>query len=599
VRLGDFLNAFNENRTARQIAMAKDDDFRVRPGRIRSRGAQRGRPFILQALAATQRAGGHVNRKGKIVSGRGSRMGRGRVATVRANRLLSRRSRFCTVKARVVRQNGQGAPLARHLSYLRREGVTRDGETARMFGAEADDVDVKSFAERCRDDRHHFRFIVSPEDAVEMADLKSFARDLIAQAEHDLGTKLDWVGVDHWNTDNPHVHIILRGRTDDGADLVIDRDYIRAGMRDRAQDLVTQELGPRNDREIRRELGHQIEAERWTQLDRQLQNDADRRGIVDVTHLPDNPPDEYLTLKVGRLRKLESLGLASNIGPGQWIMAEEAEPTLRALGERGDIIKRLHQSLTAHGLDRGTAGFVLSAEAVDTPVIGRLMERGLHDELSGSAYAIVDGIDGRTHHIRFHDLDATADSAPGSIVELRHYDDAKGRIRVALAIRSDLSIVEQIHADGATWLDRQLVAREPAELGEGGFAREVKEALSARAEHLIEQGFASRSGSRVVLARNLIATLRDREVDALGQRLAAETGLTFTKPADGDNVSGIYSRRFSLASGRFAMIDAGLGFQLVPWSPSIEKHLDRHVSGVARAGGGIDWSFGRKRGLGL
>jgi len=71
------------------------------------------------------------------------------------------------------------------------------------------------------------------------------------------------------------------------------------------------------------------------------------------------------------------------------------------------------------------------------------------------------------------------------------------------------------------------------------------------------------------------------------------------KSTDGDNVSGIYSRRFSRASGRFAMIDEGLGFRLVPRSPSIEEHLDRHVSGMVRTGGGIDWSFGRKRGLGL
>lgn len=346
-------------------------------------------------------------------------------------------------------------------------------------------------------------------------------------------------------------------------------------------------------------LDRQIVAERWTQLDQQLRNDAGQRGVLDLVPAADGPPDEYLTLKVGRLRKLESLGLATEIGPGRWIMAEEVEPTLRALGERGDIIKRMHRSLTAHGFDRAPAGFVLSAEQVDTPAIGRLMERGLHDELSGSAYAIVDGIDGRTHHIRFHDLDATGDSPPGSIVELRRYEDRNGRERVALAIRSDFSIAEQIHADGATWLDRQLVAREPPELGEGGFGREVKDALAARTDHLFEQGLASRSGGRIILARNLLTTLRDREVESLGQRLTTETGLRFIKPADGDHVSGIYSRRISLASGRFAMIDDGLRFQLVPWSPSIDKHLDRHIAGVTRADGGIDWSFGRKRGVGL
>ena len=135
----------------------------------------------------------------------------------------------------------------------------------------------RAFAERCEDDRHHFRFIVSPEDAADMSDLKGFTRDLMRQVEKDLGTKLDWVGVDHWNTDNPHVHVILRGRADDGKDLVIARDYISQGMRARAQDLVTQELGPRTDLDIRRSLDSQIEAERWTRLDRQLVRDAGRQ----------------------------------------------------------------------------------------------------------------------------------------------------------------------------------------------------------------------------------------------------------------------------------------------------------------------------------
>jgi hypothetical protein len=280
-------------------------------------------------------------------------------------------------------------------------------------------------------------------------------------------------------------------------------------------------------------------------------------------------------------------------------VADEAEPTLRALGERGDVIKRLVRSLAGHGIDRAAAGYVLAAEEIDTPVIGRLLERGLDDELRGSAYAIVDGIDGRTHHIRFPDLDATGDSAPGSIVELRRYEDAKGRGRAALAIRSDLSIADQTHVEGATWLDRQLVAREPAELGEGGFGADVRQALKDRTDHLIEQSLARRKGQSVILARNLIDTLRSREIANVGARVATETGLPFATMAEGDNVTGIYRRRFSLASGRFAMIDDGLGFKLVPWSPSLEKQIGSHVSGVFHADSGVHWSFTKKRGLGL
>ncbi len=186
--------------------MADESDFRPRPGRTRSSRSQRTKPFIAQALASAQRAGGSISQQGMLKSGSRSTFGRGRVASVRANHLLTGRSRLVTVKARVVRYTARSAPLGAHLGYLRREGVTRDGEKAKLFGPETEDADPKAFAERCEKDRHHFRFIVSPEDAPEMADLKGFARELVDQMERDLGAKLGWVAVDHWNTQHPHVH---------------------------------------------------------------------------------------------------------------------------------------------------------------------------------------------------------------------------------------------------------------------------------------------------------------------------------------------------------------------------------------------------------
>ena len=579
--------------------MSGEDEFRIRPGRISSTGALRARPFIAQALAAAQRAGGSVSRKGAIGPGHRSRFGRGQRASVQANRFITARSRGAVIKARVVRHTGRGAPLATHLSYLRREGVTRDGEKARLFGPEIDDADPKAFSARCEEDRHHFRFIVSPDDAVEMSDLKGFTRELVGQMEKDLGTGLDWVGVAHWNTEHPHVHLILRGVRDDGENLVIARDYIKEGMRDRARDLITQELGVRTDQEIRRTLERQIEAERWTNLDRQLARDTYRTGVIDLAPHPDRQPDEFHALKVGRLRKLESLGLADQIGPGQWSVSEKAEATLRELGERGDIIKRIHRGLSERGIERGTASYVLAGESLDDPVVGRLVARGLDDELKGTAFAVIDGVDGRTHHVRLADLDAAGDSAPGSIVELRKFDDARGQRRVALAVRSDLAIEQQITASGATWLDRQAIAREPVALGGAGFGAEVRHAMDARAEHLIGQGLAERQARGVSFRPGLIETLRQRELNALAKQLTTEIGRPLTRAAAGEYVAGSYRQRFTLASGRFAMIDDGLGFQLVPWSPSLERQLGQHVSGVSRGDGGVDWSFGRKRGLGL
>ncbi|OYW99518.1 MAG: type VI secretion protein, partial [Rhizobiales bacterium 32-66-8] len=396
---------------------------------MRSSSAQRARPFIAQALAAAKKAGAGISRSGRIVPGNRSRFGRGQRASIQANRLINSRSRGAVIKSRVVRQTSRSAPLATHLNYLRREGVTRDGEKAHLFGPGGDDADPKAFAERCQEDRHHFRFIVSPDDAMDMADLRSFTSDLAGQMEKDLGTQLDWVAVDHWNTEHPHVHLIVRGLRDDGQDLVISRDYIKEGMRDRARDLITQELGPRTDLDIRRSLERQVDTERWTQLDRQLVRDSRDGGVIDMAPDQSARPDEYHALKVGRLRKLETLGLAEQVGPGQWMIDGRAEATLRELGQRGDIIKRMHRALTDRGIERGSASYVLAAESLDTPIIGRLVDRGLDDELKGTAYAVVDGVDGRTHHIKLPDLDAAGDSSPGSIVELRRFDDAQGQRR--------------------------------------------------------------------------------------------------------------------------------------------------------------------------
>jgi hypothetical protein len=419
------------------------------------------------------------------------------------------------------------------------------------------------------------------------------------EAERDLGTKLDWVGVDHWNTDNPHIHILVRGKVDDGTDLVISRDYISSGMRTRAEHLVSLELGPKSERQIHDDLAREVDAERWTRLDRAVATGADEDGVIDLRPAANQPVSEVQALKIGRLQRLTRLGLATSIGPAQWMLAEGAESTLRDLGLRGDIIKTMHRALTEARIERSPAQFAIHRETDDAPIVGRLIARGLSDELTEKAYAIVDGADGRIHHLTFPNMEATSDAVPGGIVELRCYADARGEERVALAVRSDLSLADQVKAEGATWLDRRLVERTETPLAHAGFGQEVREALSARIDYLAGAGLASRQGQRVTFARDLLATLRRRELDAVGAKLASETGRSNQPKTAGANVAGVYRQRLSLASGRFAMIDDGLGFQLVPWSPSLEAKRGQHISGVMSPGGGVDWSFGRKRGLGI
>lgn len=242
--------------------------------------------------------------------------------------------------------------------------------------------------------------------------------------------------------------------------------------------------------------------------------------------------------------------------------------------------------------------FALHGDDPAEPVLGRLVRRGLHDELKGTTYAIIDGVDGRTHHLVFSDLEITGDAEPGAIVETRAYDDAAGRKRLSLATRSDLPIEAQVSSPGATWLDRKLLATQTA-LSCAGFGAEVREAMDRRIDHLVEQDLARRQGQRVIFGRDLLTTLRRRELDAAAARLAAETGLSCRPSAEGEHVSGVYRRRVTLASGRFAMVDDVMGFQLVPWRPALEQQLGRQVTGVMAPGGNVDWNFGRKRGIGI
>ena len=577
--------------------MTKEREFTIRPGAIRTKSAQRQRSFIYQALAAAQKAGARIDRNGRIVKPNGSRFGRGRAAAIAANHKLTQRSRLVVVKARIVRHRNLKSPMTLHLRYLQREGVTKGTDKADLLGRDGNPVKAQDFTARCEADRHHFRFIVAPQDGAELGDIEGFTRDLMRQAEYDLGTGLDWAAVAHWNTEQPHVHILVRGVTDQGDDLVVARDYIKSGLRARAQAIITDELGPRTDQDIHNHISRQVELERFTDLDRRLLGEARRIGFVDLAHDSVIAPDVFHVEKMGRMRKLEALGLADQFAPSQWIISDNTEATLRELGERGDIIKRLHRSLSNAGLERGSSQWVMAGEAHNQPIIGRLMERGLDDELKGTAYAVIDGIDGQTHHVRLPSLENAGDSGPGSIVELHRTKTIRGEIRASLRVCSDLALTDQIGATGATWIDRLAVMGGTKDLAHTGFGQDVRQAIEARGNYLGAEGLTERDGERYRYARDLLKTLKAREWVTAVKTITQDTKLSYIETPMGTPVNGVLKRRLDLASGRFAVLEDSMGFRLVPWSNSLDTKIGQPLSGFSRDNGRIDWSVGLRRGL--
>lgn len=696
--------------------MAQNDDrIRIRPGRVRDRGPARSvrvrrRPatFVGEVHQAIRRAGGDPNRlagRGKS-SGRFNARGRGAKIAVGLkgrdgwSRNLTgerTRSRRVAVKARVVKLNPQrGGRRGRqfvsakavnaHLRYLERDGVTRDGEKGQVYSADRNMEDGRAFLERGREDRHQFRFIVSAEDGVELSDLRETTRDLMRQMEADLDTKLDWIAVDHHNTGHPHTHILLRGVTDQGKALNIAGDYIAHGIRERASEIVTRELGCQTEQEVSQQLRTEVHAERFTRLDRMLI--AEQEAQSEFADLRPEKDMRVLfrknrALLIDRARHLERLGLATEVTPGQWRIAPKAERTLRELGTRGDIIKTMHRALDAAGLAdrRRGARYVVHGAKLAEPVTGRVLSKGLGaDELGERVHLVIDGVDGRIHHIEM-DATRTEDIGRGMIVaatlpprtpraadrNILAVTDESGvyspseHLEVARAQAKDLrtdpemfvkahvrrlealrraGVVDRIHAehwtipadlperglahdlkrggsgarlkllspiplsqqvthDGATWLDRELTARRPLSTAAHGFGREVNTALDQRAQRLVEMGHATAKDGQISIPRKAVAVLERRDVERVGKAVAAERGRTWQPAQTGNYVAGTLVGSTQLASGRFAMIDDGLGFSLVPWSPPLEKQLGKHITGIAMPGGGIDWDFGRQRGLGI
>jgi hypothetical protein len=161
---------------------------------------------------------------------------------------------------------------------------------------------------------------------------------------------------------------------------------------------------------------------------------------------------------------------------------------------------------------------------------------------------------------------------------------------------STLKLDRQTSAEGATWLDHELVDGDPAALRDSGFGREVRQALAQRRQWLLEQGLASEQQGSIVYRANLLRILRERELQKVGGQLSGQLGLRYFAQEPGRRIDGIYRRRLDLASGRYALIERSQEFTLVPWRPVLDRNLGQHVAGIAKGDGGISWTLGRKRG---
>lgn len=301
---------------------------RLKPGE--ARGPRRLKPWWARMLRRVE-ASRRVRHQGKRGAGSAAR------SVSQAQRFYGRRS---VVKASF-RRNRHNRGWTAHARYLSRESAQREQERGLGFDGAGEGLDLAATVREWeRSDELMWSFIVSPEDSARI-DLRGHVRELVAGMERDLGTRLEWVAIDHHNTDDAHVHLLVRGVREDGRVLEIDRDYVRRGVRELSQEIIERELGPRTERELLLARERVIDREQWTEIDRALERRADAERVVSYEDF--QPYNEAARVRgeqeMERLQYLEKLGLARRIDERSWELAPEHEAELRRRQRERDIIK--------------------------------------------------------------------------------------------------------------------------------------------------------------------------------------------------------------------------------------------------------------------
>jgi len=452
------------------------------------------------ASRAVQRVKGMQKSAGKGRAGPTTRRPSARYPAAPSPRpaALKEFSRRAFVRAQFT-PNKKAGQWAAHAKYLEREGAQAEGLDGVGFNATDDAVNMTRTADRWQKegDNRLYKLVLSPEDGLQL-DLAAYTRGFMADLEKQVGKPLEWMAIDHHNTDNPHVHVMLRGR---GIDLA--PDLVRSGMRTIAEQQATAMLGYKSEQEKRRELDKDIAARRFTQLDRLIKKRATQApdgtlsisetGLSRIQRMSGRfqKGEELRNKRIARLQTLEQLGVAQKVGVMTWRLDDNWESALKQL----EILRTRSTMLLQHRelMTDPRCLPQVTKLAPGESLVGRALGGGL-DDTTDRRYLLVEGMDGRAHFI---DRPDTADSVqPGKLVRVEGFQTSSGR--PAVSVREyDLVIpasgFARAMAEGQSEVDRaardELAARERAgraiqiqQTASAGFAAHMQRALIAQAE---------------------------------------------------------------------------------------------------------------------
>ena len=672
-------------------AMQRDEnEFQIRIGR----SARDARPALKQVRAAARRAPPSKPKSSAPAAQSPVRahFAKGSASRARPVRVTQRR---VVVKARFVAHvAGQAKTLRAHVAYLGREGAARQnqpevgdqrepsrsqersseqhidatigylsrerqGGDERFYDQSRNSLDARDATQGWHADKRHFRLIISAEDGTDLGELRPFIRETMARLERHVGTRLQWLAVDHWDTDNPHTHVLVRGIRADGKDLIIPGKVLSVAIREDAQEIATRILGPRPALELQRMRDRDIGARAFTRLDRELIALDGPGGLGSSFRHTDLPR---------RLDTLSGWGLAA-VGPdGSWRLASDLPAQLSQMADSDEVARIVARQ------GRAFTGMPVLAADVTRQESGRLVGLSHSDDGADNLIAIIENGRGELRYTRFREPGALAileDTPKGALIAFEPQearigpsDEAVARVarlnrglysadiharmeanvpdglvaanirrleamrRAGLISRGRDGIfdIAPDHLDRVLTYERARLVRAPmaprvqsymtltnqiAATGPTHLDRALAglEAAPDGAGHLAREFEAALRQRRLFLieqgwmgaadkrlSRQALEDMKAHELRTTAKVLAREVGMPVTLGSG--TVSGVYTRRIDLAQGRVALIVGDRSSQLVPWRPALERFAGQNVIGVQR-GRSISWSLQRGRGLGL
>jgi type IV secretory pathway VirD2 relaxase len=401
-----------------------------------------------------------------------------------------------------------GGNLAAHASYLQRDGAEREGEKGRFYDATHDEV--RDAQDRLQDwaenDKRHFRITLAPESGARLVaedgQLKEFTRDTMARMERDLGLGLDWIAIDHHNTDNPHSHVIVRGVRRDGVELIIPREYVSHGLREAARDVATDRIGARGREDERLRLDREAHSQSYNRLDQAIENELGKRSEILVQRLGHGRDPAFADAMKARARELARIGLAEETRRN--VIRFERDWTDRLKAMRSIDVRRELARAKLYEKNMGR-------------VAGAVRELGPRGETPDRGVLVVETPD-KGRLVLNTSMEAIADLKRGSLVELTP-DGRRGGIE-RLSFHAP---EEQVHARAQTELDRELERVARGQAPRLPDAPEVRAALDQRANVLESNqlGFRTNDG-RFHFRDGALDELKQTELSREGREAAKD-----------------------------------------------------------------------------